>query len=603
MALDPEALRASSDKPGTEEILKIRNTVSELLKSCEKELSNRSYHESTRLRAKIYLVDLLNWFAGQLDRQPQFPRDKNVPVICRLILAQHKPPLVLQKIQNKDEFELFWAIPDGESSSEKVGDSGRKLARRSSESRSEGISLKARMVGGFQDSQHDAPARQTSPLTESATNIVITESLDWEQIYGSTLSYCVLGPVPPEKIRVTIRQGDETNEMRKCSQFNALKLRHLQPIVLRTPGDISEIYKNYPHLKVKDCEEWLADDQIRLLPAHDYDIVPEGPHRLRVFDLLRSTFDGEGVSVLDRGRLRALQDCLLTHFPTPEKSGNAFDSNGYPLAVSLLDLQSLRTGSLDGRTTLLMVLQLTSYYSYRILAASAKVVVDQLRKECDFCEGPHLSDYLGVNFQELVHLSTSALIVLHTIEDDKLIFRRRSQHCHDSGERDKRYCAACEGVYENNVVQLPDAKLTLDYNKILEEALRREVFGDHVRGKPVKDLIEAASLIGAFVWTQNLSIPLVFLVSVRCTEQEVMAADAEHAMEFRRRRRWADPKAETIPNPEFTPAAVKDFIRRTTAASGKAITDEWCEGPLLAAKLAIDAREKHLHMLKEKRTN
>jgi hypothetical protein len=306
------------------------------------------------------------------------------------------------------------------------------------------------------------------------------------------------------------------------------------------------------------------------------------PERLGAYRSIRET------QLFEDERRRAIQN-FFTYYAISPEAGKGFENNGTLLAVS--DMKYL---SRNERDTIQVVLQPTDYFTYRVIAGCANEIRGFLLSNTKLTVPIGFKEYVDSGIQEFVHLSLGALIMIHTLVDDRVIIRRRSSTAADFGEAGKLYATVNEGFraeyYEKQTKKL------LPIKDMLTRMLRNEVFGPPAQGEI--DLIrrtENMFLTGALVFLPNFSIDLCFLARTNCTVDQVRAAvrTAPHApKEFKIWREYPTyklPEVQVEEMKEYTVMCPKfgdlgDFVRNVT--DSKPANEDWDEGSIIAVLLS-----------------
>jgi hypothetical protein len=300
------------------------------------------------------------------------------------------------------------------------------------------------------------------------------------------------------------------------------------------------------------------------------DILPSTvPERLRIIRALQTT------DTLANARSQAIKDLLLANTISRE-AGNGFEHNGTVLAVS-----GIRIGRDYHEQPVIRILtQRTNYYSYRTIAGCSSEILGKLGLEAKLCRPCGLMDYVGSEFQEFIHLGLGVLVVVNTLQDNRLVIRQRSRRSANYEDGGKLAASANEGLNASVDIDESDPNRLREFTWIVNRALREELFGSPPADSQEIDLISRIRrcyLTGLCVYTPNLSINLCFLTQVDCT--------AEQALEAARRARDAGFEfGHAAAFPEFTYRGIEKFFKETITTDSA--NETWDEGSLVAVLLS-----------------
>ncbi len=408
---------------------------------------------------------------------------------------------------------------------------------------------------------------------------------EWVKRQLSEVSFHALNrPVGPGEINVTIDEPNGAGDsiLGGSAEYAAEPPIRLFRLAIPPEDEIIAISKQLgrsPNAclgKIKEVKE--EPNLTKFLDPEGGDVLPDSADRLEVFTWLK------GNPCFEKCRLLAIEEFLRTQFNLP--GGNGFKFNGILLALAGMEWDRLP----DGRESIRLVLHLTDYFTYRVIALCSREVRGELKK---FLRGIELRDYFP-RFQKFIHLSISTLILVHTLKDDKLIIRRRSKSAANFGDGGKLYVSACEGIYKN-ALSWKNGHYSLDLDAAVRRGLRREVFPEATEGR--RDLlkqIKAIRFLGPCAYMPNLSVPLCFYVSVDdCSADEVIAGarKAEHHGEFdfdkdKFDKDEFDKFLSSDDLPKLTLESVNQFLRREI---GKSHPNEiWAEGALVTLVLSLN---------------
>jgi hypothetical protein len=362
--------------------------------------------------------------------------------------------------------------------------------------------------------------------------------------------------------------------------------------IARSNRDYHQVRSSYLEALQKGYHPGL--DEPELVPFAKKDIKPElkGQRTAVIRSFLQ---DGKYLAKQKNNRLRAyfLSNSKKDNI---KRKGNAFRFNGRQFVLCDLRFEP----DAEKSPKVHVELRYTDYYSYSLLAHSAtkiyrKYGLRKLLKPGN--EG--LFKYTQSGFQELIHSGFGIAVMVHTLEDNKLILTERSGEFSASfKDADKLAMSAGESL---NYFDLRHPDLRKEgiapFEDIVHRAVGEELLSSKEFsvitgktgpfGKPTTlwDLKERCLLLGALVYIPNLSCNLVFLLTLNCS-----AASVRRAWRESREGRFSAKRVlEELP--ECTPDSIYQFVakRLKDPKTGKKSTVQWDEGSLVSLLMCAHA--------------
>lgn len=231
-------------------------------------------------------------------------------------------------------------------------------------------------------------------------------------------------------------------------------------------------------------------------------------------------------------------------------------------------------------------LQLTDYYTYRVIGGLRQLLGESFWPCSAPNAGPHLSEYLAGHFQRNIHLGIGLDMIVNTLRDNRIIITRRSANTgNQSGEAGKYFESVCEGLndrdldpnYSNKLQRLPE---------IMRRSLNEELIGNDNCGLDLlNNRIRHRFITGAMLYFPNMSINLCGAISIDCTADDIrrtfpFARDSHFESWIINETQWD----ERYGLPEYSPQGINRFIKETVA--NRSIADVWDEGSLVTLMLS-----------------
>jgi len=342
--------------------------------------------------------------------------------------------------------------------------------------------------------------------------------------------------------------------------------------------------ENIIHNCFREPVEDLSLYGLTYRPTEDVDPSDDlGSDRFKVFNALRSNKKYQGA------KRRALMDYLLAKLISKE-AGCGFWFNGPQFVISQLRFGLDETE----REKVQLLCQPTDYYSWRVIRYATEYVLDapifpppRTRLRDRLCAPSGFNDYLAGDFQ-FVHMGLGIQVVVCTNDKrhKRLVIRKRSRHISNDEDAGKLVVSVNEGLKSPDDVSPggPPRQFN-DFTAIINRALEEELFARPPRELAELQLfekIEKYELIGGLAYLPNLSVNLVFLVTVNASLEHVFEA-AKYVKEGRPEFEPDDPNR----CPEFNVLDIERFLRSTITT--QAANDTWDEGCLAGLMCCLPA--------------
>jgi hypothetical protein len=261
---------------------------------------------------------------------------------------------------------------------------------------------------------------------------------------------------------------------------------------------------------------------------------------------------------------------------------NGFHFNGQFLAA--YRFKETREQSED--PSLLVELQLSDYYTYRVIGRLRQLLGEDFWCGVGPRAGPNLTEYLASRFQRNIHTGVGLDMVVGTLRDKRLIITRRSANTGNrAGEAGKYFESVCEGLNQKDL-NPNDSRRLQPLSQVIRRALNEELIGDHGGGLDLLNKkISQCFVTGAFMYLPDLSINLCVAVLIDCSAEDVRRAsvsarDSRFESAIINEPRWHGSSGL----PEFSPKGIDQFARATL--ENRNVADVWHEGSLVTLMLS-----------------
>jgi hypothetical protein len=271
----------------------------------------------------------------------------------------------------------------------------------------------------------------------------------------------------------------------------------------------------------------------------------------------------------EKARRHALEDYLTL--------SDGFRFNGPFLSVYNMDRTPLPPPK--EHPSLRIQLRLTDYYTFRVMRDACRPRRPNIWPGPAPLPGPHLSKYLTSHFQRNLHSGMGLNLVVHTLQDDRMIITRRASGASNPSGEAEKYCESVgEGLNANDT----DGVRMRPIDEIFRRCLKEELIGDdHL----LDHQILKRFITGATLYLPDLVISLCGVVVIDCTADDIRRSfyavrDRDFECEIVHDPQWD----KQTGLPRFTPEGIDRFIRETL--ENRKVNDVWHEGSLTTVLLS-----------------